>query len=85
MDILDRGVVIHRSTFQLREFLDVHFNHRVIEYAFRRADNGLKGILYFKMDLIVPINVVAEVVKVITAAPITNEAPTTPTPLTTKK
>jgi hypothetical protein len=63
IDILDRGVVIHRAAFQLREFLDAHYNRRIIEYSFRRADNGLKGILYFKMDLCLPKNIVASVIK----------------------
>jgi len=63
VDILDRGVVVHRASFQFREFLDTYYNHKVIEYSFRRADNGIKGVLYFKVDIFVQKTVFAEVVE----------------------
>ena len=64
INIVDRGVIVHRAAFQMREFLDIHYNNKVIEYSFRRADNGLKGSLYFKMHLSVPKTVIASVAEI---------------------
>ena len=87
-DIVDRGVVVHRAAFQMREFLDIHYNNKVIEYSFRRADNGLKGSLYFKVHLFVLKAVIASVAEIgSTATPrngSTEAASTTPAGRTTK-